>query len=633
MKKILLALVALFATIAVEAKIIKITRPYSNPKVYTSTQLSSIEFNEDGTISIYDYNNELLATLNPAFDELTIGDEEEVFLTTTRTISTADMSGMLEQESYKGFVEIMTKEFGMDLGSLMSQMSEIMPASPREVQQIMFYYPTVDPYGNPVTQSGCITIPTNIVKGQDRSEGVILFHHFTTSSDETIPSKGYMSIETMLLANPLNPNYILVQPDNYGLGATARFPQAFIQGDANGQPSIDCLLAAERILKKRNINRGKLTFNAGYSSGGFEALAALKARDMHYADQVHFDKTFAGGSPTNMNMAYDIMAAADTLGFNAVLPVVMVATNETQKLGETYDNMFQPWFAEGVEENILSKKHELIEMEDPLWRKRLHDFIMPAYLDTTSPQSQSLKAVLQNLRMMNGWKPDPSQNLYIVHVTDDDVVPMECAQELVSYLVAGGYTPSSIPFQTNLEVNLSTKSNMPVMTHVGSMLYMLIQFMAETAAWPEMYVDGQLRPEYQAIVDGQSTDPETILAILSAMGYDIRGMVYHIIAQRIANSQDVTTEAVVADLSAMLAARGINVQDITSLLSLSGLDADALLANLVSYLIGEYNAEHGGASARMLRAAKVETPVDQYKQQMDNWVLPALDVVRQRAAK
>jgi hypothetical protein len=218
-------------------------------------------------------------------------------------------------------------------------------------------------------------------------------------------------------------------------------------------------------------------------------------------------------------------------------------------------------------------------------------------------------------------------------VTDDDTVPLEIAQELLAYLTAGGYCPSSIPFQTNLEVNMSLKSNMSMMTHVMGEMYFLIQFLAETAAWPEMYVDGQLRPEFQAIVDGQSTDPEAILAILSAMGYDIRGMVYYIIAQRIAAEQEVTTEAVVADLSAMLAARGINVQDITSLLSQSGLDADALLANLVAYLIGEYNANHGGVSARMLRAAKVETPVDQYKQQMENWVLPALDVVRQRAAK
>jgi len=632
MKKILLALVALFATIAVEAKIIKITRPYSNPKVYTSTQLSSIEFNEDGTISIYDYNNELLATLNPAFDELTIGDEEEVFLTVTKTVSTENMASMFGVIGQGGS----GYGLGMDMSSLMSQMYELMSSMTREVQQIMFYYPTVDPYGNPVTQSGCITIPTNIVKGQNRSEGVILFQHFTTSKGEEIPSNGYMLIETMLLANPLNPNYILVEPDNYGFGATARFPQALIQGDANGKPSIDCLLAAERILKKRNINRGKLTFNAGYSSGGFEALATLKARDMHYADQVHFDKTFAGGSPTNMNMVYEIMAAADTIGFNSVLPMVMVATNETQKLGISYDNMFQPWFAETVDELILSKKHDLMEMEYSLGGKRLHDFIMPAYLDTTTPQAQDLKDVLQDLRMMNGWKPDPSQNLYIVHVTDDDTVPLEIAQELLAYLIAGGYRPSSIPFQTNLEVNMSLKSNMTMMTHVMGEMYFLIQFLAETAAWPEMYVDGQLRPEFQAIVDGQSTDPEAILAILSAMGYDIRGMVYHIIAQRIAAEQEVTTEAVVADLSAMLADRGINVQDITSELSQSGLDADALLANLVAYLIGEYNANHGGVSARMLRAAKVETvetPMDQYKQQMENWVLPALDVVRQRAAK
>lgn len=633
MKKILLALVALFATIAVEAKIIKITRPYSNPKVYTSTQLSSIEFNEDGTISIYDYNNELLATLNPAFDELTIGDEEEVFLTVTRTISTADMLEKMQDEAYKGLLEIVSSELGMDMETLMSTLGEVMPATPREVQQIMFYYPTVDPYGNPISQSACITIPMNIVRGQARSEGIILYHNTTNSKSTEIPSNGNIMMEPMILANPMQPNYILVEPDLYGFGATERFPQAFIQGDANGQPNIDCLLAAERILKKRNINRGKLTFNAGYSSGGYEALVAQKTRDMKYSDQVSFDKTFAGGAPTDMGMAYSQMAETDTCGFNSVLPMVMVGTNETQKLGLSYEDMFQPWFYELLDEYLLSKKHSMMEMESMLWRKRVHDFVKPTYMDLTTPQSQQLMAAVEGLRVENGWKPDPSQNLYIVHMTDDDTVPLACAQNLVSFLMSNGYTPSTLPFQTNLEVNLSSASNMPFLTHVGGLFNFFIQFLAEVIAWPEMYVDGQLRPEYQAVLEGQSTDPETVLNLLAAMGYDVRGMVYQIIENRIAQGQDVTVEGVMADLTQILAARGINVESVFNLLSQSGVDASALLGNVVAYLIGEYNAEHGGASARVLRAAKVETPVDQYKQQMDNWVLPALDVVRQRVAK
>ena len=60
MKKILLALVALFATVAVEAKIIKITMANDDPKIYTSSQLSAIDFNDDGTISVYDYKGALL---------------------------------------------------------------------------------------------------------------------------------------------------------------------------------------------------------------------------------------------------------------------------------------------------------------------------------------------------------------------------------------------------------------------------------------------------------------------------------------------------------------------------------------------------------------------------------------------
>ena len=73
MKKILLVLVALIATMAAEAKIIKISRAFDS-KVYSSSELSAIEFNDDGTVSIYDYNGALLEKVDLNFYDLTIGD-------------------------------------------------------------------------------------------------------------------------------------------------------------------------------------------------------------------------------------------------------------------------------------------------------------------------------------------------------------------------------------------------------------------------------------------------------------------------------------------------------------------------------------------------------------------------------
>lgn len=628
MKKILLVLVALIATMAAEAKIIMISHAFES-KVYTSTQLSSIEFNDDGTVSIYDYNGALLEKVNLDFYDLTIGDEEKVFKTVTRTISTADMLEKMQDEAYKGLLEIVSSELGMDMETMIATLGKVMPnTTPRNVQQIMFYYPTVDPYGNPVTQSACITIPMNIVRGQARSEGIILYHSTTNSKSTEIPSNGNIMMEPMILANPMQPNYILVEPDLYGFGATERFPQAFIQGDANGQPNIDCLLAAERILKKRGIDRGKLTFNAGYSSGGYEALIAQKTRDMKYADQVSFDKTFAGGAPTDIALAYSQMAETDTCGFNSVLPMVMVGTNETQKLGLSYEDMFQPWFYELLDEYLLSKKHSMMEMESMLWRKRVHDFVKPTYMDLTTPQSQQLMQAVEGLRVENGWEPDPSQNMFIIHMTDDDTVPLACAQNLVSFLMSNGYTPSTLPFQTNLEVNLSSASNMPFLTHVGGLFNFFIQFLAEVIAWPEMYINGQLNPGYQDLVNADFTNPAVLVNVMETLGIDVRSMVYQIIAGLEANGQEVTVANVMAVLNQQLTEQGVDLNTLSAMLQAAGIDLNSALTSVIAYLIDEYNNNNDQLRAPALRAAKVETPVNQYKQQMSDWLAPLMNVLK-----
>lgn len=628
MKKILLVLVALIATMAAEAKIIMISHAFES-KVYTSTQLSSIEFNDDGTVSIYDYNGALLEKVNLDFYDLTIGDEEKVFKTVTRTISTADMLEKMQDEAYKGLLEIVSSELGMDMETMIATLGKVMPnTTPRNVQQIMFYYPTVDPYGNPVTQSACITIPMNIVRGQARSEGIILYHSTTNSKSTEIPSNGNIMMEPMILANPMQPNYILVEPDLYGFGATERFPQAFIQGDANGQPNIDCLLAAERILKKRGIDRGKLTFNAGYSSGGYEALVAQKTRDMKYSDQVSFDKTFAGGAPTDIALAYSQMAETDTCGFNSVLPMVMVGTNETQKLGLSYEDMFQPWFYELLDEYLLSKKHSMMEMESMLWRKRVHDFVKPTYMDLTTPQSQQLMAAVEGLRVENGWEPDPSQNMFIIHLTDDDTVPLACAQNLVSFLMSNGYTPSTLPFQTNLEVNLSSASNMPFLTHVGGLFNFFIQFLAEVIAWPEMYINGQLNPGYQDLVNADFTNPAVLVNVMETLGIDVRSMVYQIIAGLEANGQEVTVANVMAVLNQQLTEQGVDLNTLSAMLQAAGIDLNSALTSVIAYLIDEYNNNNDQLRAPALRAAKVETPVNQYKQQMSDWLAPLMNVLK-----
>ncbi len=621
MKKILLALVALFATVAVEAKIIKITMANDDPKIYTSSQLSAIDFNDDGTISVYDYKGALLATLDPNFDELTIGDEEEVYEYTHQELTT----------DFGGMISMMT-----DTGSGMASLLDQIPVYKRVVRQLMFYYPSVDPYGDPITLSGCITIPLDIWSGREKSEGILLFSHVTLADNASRPSSGDMLLETFIMSNPVNPNYIMVEPDLYGFGATERFPQAFIQGDANGRATVDCLLAAKRILEKKGIDYGKLTFNAGYSGGGFEALSAQKARDMYYADQLSFDKTFAGGSPADIAQSYNTIIENGKIGISVVLPMIMIATNETQQLGLPYNELFKEPFASQVDELFLSKKHSAWDLENVFWKeenneyvqKEFNEYVQDAYLDLSTPQSQALQSVLEPLAIINGWTPDPSQNIYLMHLQDDDTVPYENSASVAAFLMGNGFTPSTISGQTNLETCLTLNTMGMSNNHLLGVFPYVIKLVSEMVAWPLMYTNGQLNPDYLDLLNIDFTNPVVIVNVLEALGIDVRSMVYQIIAGLEASGQEVTVENVMVVLNQQLTEKGIDLVNLASILQTVDIDLNNALASVVEYLIEEYNTNDDQLRAPALRAAKVQTPIEQYEQQMSDWLTPAINALK-----
>lgn len=79
MKKILFTLIALVACLTVNAKVIKLTMSDNSLVVYTSSQLSSIDFNDDGTLTVTTFDGQVLEALDVAFDELVINDQEVIY--------------------------------------------------------------------------------------------------------------------------------------------------------------------------------------------------------------------------------------------------------------------------------------------------------------------------------------------------------------------------------------------------------------------------------------------------------------------------------------------------------------------------------------------------------------------------
>ncbi|MBR6275655.1 MAG: hypothetical protein IKR31_01790, partial [Prevotella sp.] len=493
MKKILLTLLALVAVMAVNAKIVKIKIADGTMKVFTTSELSSIDFNDNGTLKVTTYQGEVLEGLDAKFDELEIGSEPIIY------------------EQYPDKLS-----FNIDADGIPVDLHQT-----RSIMKLNYVYPSVDPYGASISLSGTMLIPMNLWEGKDKCEGILLMSHYTKFHKDEAPTRENGELENMFLANPLNPNFIIIESDFFGFGATERFPQAFLQGTPNAYATLDGLLAARKLLDEMGFDYGPLLFNIGYSSGGYDALIVQKVRDMEYADEVEFDKTFAGGSPSDVCEAYRQYVLIDETAYNAVPLLLMVCTKETQMLSIDYKDVFQPYICDRIDELILSKEYSSWPVCDSIGReKKVHEILSETYCDLDSPESQAVQDLLKTFNVDHNWVTDPSQPLYIFHSRGDDYVPLQSARPILSYLRENGYTPHIIPGKTNLQTNFIV----PKLGHLSATSIFFIQSLAAVAAWPQMYTNDRLNPEYEQLIE-QSDDPVELMRQLDAMGIDCRAII------------------------------------------------------------------------------------------------------------
>ncbi|MBQ9641252.1 MAG: hypothetical protein IJV06_06805 [Bacteroidaceae bacterium] len=593
MKKFLLAIVALVASLAAEAKVIKITLADGTEKVYASSELSAIDFNDDGSLTVTTWDGQVLAALGADFAELEIGDEAVVTEVFPDTLS-----------------------FNIDADGIPVDLH-----SERPIMKMNYMYPSVDPFGEPVTLSGTILIPEEIWNGTASSEGILMVNHYTKFHRDEAPTISNGELENMLLANPLKPNYIIVESDFYGFGSTVRFPQAFMQGLVNARSSLDGLLEAKKLLDDMSFSYGPLCFNIGYSSGGFDALAAQKLRDMEYADRISFDKTFSGGGPSDVCEAYRQYVLIDSTAYNAVPLLLMVCTKETQRLDVEYKDFFQPYISGRIDELILSKSYSSWPVCDSIGReKKVHEILAEKYCDLESPESKAIQELLRGFSLNNDdWTPDLSQRIYLFHSRGDDYVPIQCARPMVPFLASKGFVPSIIPGQTNFQTNFVV----PNMGHLSATLIYFIQTLAAIKAWPLMYVDNQLKPEYQWLLNHDQITLVDVFRYLDGIGIDSKALIARLREQIAAagHSGQIDFVTLYGFLDKALQKVNLSMNALVEMLYDSGIDYMPIMIELMDYLNEGIEEPVSEAAPRLEKAAyEPQTPVELYQQQLNSWL-------------
>ena len=499
--------------------------------------------------------------------------------------------------------------------------------STRAVRRYVYEYPSKDADGKPVTISGVIMIPSNVVDGSAPCDGILLFNRATLGSPEDAPSTGNSELINGLIVNPLKPNYILIMSDFIGYGSSIDKPSFYHSGDVNARNSLDGLVAARKLLTDNQIPMGKYLFNLGFSQGGSETLYVAKLRDMEYKDKgITITKTFAGGGPTDYVIAYKEYVKRDWCEDCKDVVMMLISAVENLHLNIDYKDLFKEPLATGAKEYVKTKKKETLGDYGVSMQDSLHNLIQPAYMDVESDQAKAFMAALEKINLMKDWDIDTTQRYFIEHSRHDNYVPIQCVRAIIPWMREKGFTPSLVPGKTNLQTNtLVFKAN-----HSVSAIIWLIQTVAAIEVWPVLYYEGGQNRYYHNVV--KDLNLMKVIKTLESWGIDLRKL----INIKLAPQQIETHRANRAGILATLMNLVPSIKDALAKVDLTPEDAEEMLEDagitvedvmqVVAYLMSSPSSAQEADSVLSIYpfSEDVEAPVQLmqlYEQTLASWFM------------
>ena len=297
----------------------------------------------------------------------------------------------------------------------------------------VFNYPSVDPFGNPCTLSGTITVNKKLIEEDKPFNGILLYNHFTIYATTQAPSRGAVEFPTGASLT----NFIVVAPDYYGFGITEKEPQAYCISRANGRASLDAYLAAKRLIEDLEVKKGDDFVIAGYSEGGQTTMGVLREISERHPE-IKVKRAFAGDGPYDINSMFDAITKGETEMPSTVCNL-LYAYNHFFRLGYDIHDYLKDPVAKNFDEWFLSKQNKRKALDEELIKtKKTSDLLTESFLDASNPLSRRFSAAFSVDALTSGWKPRSDFDVMLFHDTKDDVVPVENFFAMSKFLKANG---------------------------------------------------------------------------------------------------------------------------------------------------------------------------------------------------
>ena len=295
-------------------------------------------------------------------------------------------------------------------------------------------YPSVDPFGNPVTLSGSIIVGDEVDDNNMKAEALVLYNHFTVFHKSECPSKGDLAVPLLVVGSKM----ILVAADYYGFGVTEDKHQAYCISRVNAQASVDALLAAKKLLKEMGYTWEDRLFNLGYSQGGQTSIGVLRLLAEKYPD-IKVTHTVAGGGPYDIGETYRQLVSMGESTMPSTVISSVLSYNEFANLGINNADVFKEEILEKIPEYLLSKDYHRPEIEKGLGVTKVADMFHPVMFDFNSDISKKLMAAFEKDNLCKDWTPRGNERISLIHNELDGCVPFANATKMVDFFEQKGF--------------------------------------------------------------------------------------------------------------------------------------------------------------------------------------------------
>ena len=301
--------------------------------------------------------------------------------------------------------------------------------TPNAIYDIKLYsitYQTIDQFGEYTEASGSVALPDNY----NFAYPLYLIGHGTQIRRSSAPSMGGFNLLNQWLTSD---GYIYLEPDYLGLGVSEVLHPYHLK-DVTASSMIDMIFAVKSLCDQLAVAQyNHQLFIAGYSEGGYAAMATVKEIEENYENlEITMSFPMAGAYDLSGTMV-DLMLSEEEYADPFYLPFFILSYIEKYNLGDI-DDFFKPEYA-NILPDLFSGEYSGSYINDFLPDIPINMMLDDMVTDFTSNPNFPFKIHLAENDLTN-WSPQSP--MYLLHGEADERVPVENTYEAYNSFIQNG---------------------------------------------------------------------------------------------------------------------------------------------------------------------------------------------------